>query len=43
MVVYGTPEAWLNNEEWRKMLSTGIYAAKLCTITVDEAHVIKQC
>lgn len=42
VVVYGTPEALLNNERWRKMLSSDIYAAKLCAITVDEAHVIKQ-
>ena len=42
VVVYGTPEALLINERWRKMLSSDIYAAKLCAITVDEAHVIKQ-
>ena len=41
-IVYGTPEAWLNNERWRKMLSSDIYTAKLCVIIVDEAHVIKQ-
>ena len=35
-VVYGTPEAWLNNERWR------IYTSKLCAIAVDEAHIIKQ-
>ena len=40
-VVYGTPGAWLNNERWRKMLSSDIYATKLCAIPVDEAHVIK--
>lgn len=42
VVVYGTPEALLINERWRKMLSSDIYAAKLCAIMVDEAHVIKQ-
>ena len=41
-VIYGTPEAWLNNECWRKMLSSDIYASKLCAIAVDEAHIIKQ-
>ena len=41
-VVYGTPEAWLNNERWRKMLSSDIYTSKLCAIAVDEAHIIKQ-
>ena len=35
VVVYGTPEAWLNNEWWRKMLLSDIYAAKLCAIAVD--------
>ena len=38
----GTPEAWLNNERWRKMLSSDIYTSKLCAIAVDEAHIIKQ-
>ena len=42
VVVYGTPEAWWNNEWWRKILLSDIYAAKLCAIAVDEAHVIKQ-
>ena len=42
VVAYGTPEASLNNECWRKMLLSGIYAAKLCAIAVDEAHVSKQ-
>ena len=37
-VGYGTPEAWLNNERWRKMLSSDIYAAKLCAVAVDEAQ-----
>ena len=41
-VVYGTLEAWLKNEHWSKMLSTDIYTSKLCAITVDEAHIIKQ-
>ena len=41
-IVYGSPEAWLKNERWRKVLSSEIYRSKLCTISVDEAHVIKQ-
>ena len=41
-VVYGSPECWLKNEHWRKVLSSDIYASKLCAIAVDEAHVIKQ-
>lgn len=39
-VVYGTQEAWLNNEHWQKMLSSKIYSSKLRDITVDEAHEI---
>ena len=41
-VVYGTPEAWLKVERWRKMLSSDTYTSKLCAIAIDEAHVIKQ-
>ena len=41
-VVYGTPEAWLKVERWRKMLSSDTYTWKLCAIAIDEAHVIKQ-
>ena len=41
-IVYGSPEAWLKNERWRKVLSCEIYRSKLCAIAVDEAHVIKQ-
>ena len=41
-LVYGSPEAWLKNERWRKMLSSDVYSAKLCVIAIDEARVIKQ-
>jgi len=41
-VVYGTPEAWLQNERWRSMLTNSTYSSKVCAIAVDEAHVIKQ-
>lgn len=41
-IVYGSPEAWLNIERWRKVLSSDLYFRKLCAIAVDEAHVIKQ-
>jgi len=34
--------AWLNNEPWRKMLSSDIYTSELSAIAVDEAHIIKQ-
>jgi len=41
-IVYGTPEAWLQNERWRTMLSNVVYSRKLCALAIDEAHVIKQ-
>lgn len=41
-VVYGSPEAWLKNDRWRKMLASDLYRKKLCAIAVDEAHVVKQ-
>lgn len=40
--VFGTPESWLNNERWRRMLTSSTYQSKLCGIAVNEAHVIKQ-
>ncbi len=42
LVVYGTPEAWLKCERWRKWLTSSVYNLKLCGVAVDEAHVIKQ-
>ena len=41
-VVYGTPEALILNERWRRMLTGSVYSSRLCAIAVDEAHVIKQ-
>ena len=41
-VVYGSPEAWLKIDRWRKMLASDLYRKKLCAIAVDEAHVVKQ-
>ena len=41
-LVFGSPEAWLNNERWRSMLHNDVYSRKLCAIAVDEAHVLRQ-
>ena len=41
-LVYGSPEAWLDNERWRSILHNDVYSRKLCAIAVDEAHVLKQ-
>ena len=41
-VVFGSPEAWLMNDQWRTMLGNDVYRSKLCAVAIDEAHVIKQ-
>ena len=41
-VVFGTPESWLKNIRWRKVLSSSVYMEKLCSVANDEAHVTKQ-
>ena len=41
-VVYGTPEALLKTERWRRMLSNKVYSKMVCAVAIDEAHVIKQ-
>ncbi|KAM4539460.1 putative ATP-dependent DNA helicase RecS [Odontesthes bonariensis] len=38
-LVFGSPEAWLLNSKWRRMLNTRIYQQNLVGIVVDEAHV----
>ena len=39
-IVYGSPESWLGETKWRKMLSSDIYQKSVRALTVDEAHVI---
>ena len=41
-VVFGSPEAWIQNERWRSMLGNSVYFKKLCVLAIDEAHVIRQ-
>ncbi|PFX14592.1 hypothetical protein AWC38_SpisGene21236 [Stylophora pistillata] len=41
-VVFGSPEAWIQNERWRTMLGNSVYSKKLCALAIDEAHVIRQ-
>ena len=41
-VVFGSPEAWIQNERWRSMLGNSVYSKKLCALAIDEAHVIRQ-
>jgi hypothetical protein len=39
-IVFGTPEALLNNEQWRSMLKSDVYQNSLIALVTDEAHVI---
>lgn len=41
-IVFGSPEAWLKNERWRAMLCNKVYSSKLCTVAIDEVHVVRQ-
>ncbi|XP_078355691.1 bifunctional 3'-5' exonuclease/ATP-dependent helicase WRN-like [Oculina patagonica] len=39
-IVYGSPETWLGDTRWRKMLKSDTYQKSVRAIAVDEAHVI---
>lgn len=39
-IVYGSPESFLQNQRWRKMLATKVYRENVKLIAVDEAHCI---
>ena len=39
-IVYGSPESWLGETRWRKMLSNDVYQNSVRALAVDEAHVI---
>lgn len=39
-IVFGSPESWLGNEKWRKMVSSNTYRKNVKAVVVDEAHVI---
>ena len=41
-IVFGSPEAWLMNDRWRRMLDNHVYSNKLCAVAIDEAHVLRQ-
>lgn len=40
--VFGSPESFINNSNWREMLKSEIYQSKLQLIAVDEAHTVTQ-
>ncbi|KAK0143251.1 Werner syndrome ATP-dependent helicase [Merluccius polli] len=37
-LVYGSPESWLLNKEWRVMLATKVFQENVLGIVVDEVH-----
>lgn len=39
-IVHGSPESWLGETRWRKMLSSDVYKSSVRAVAVDEAHVI---
>ena len=39
-IVYGSPESWLGDTRWRKMLSSDVCKSSVRAVAVDEAHVI---
>ena len=39
-IIYGSPESWLGETKWQKMLSSDIYQNSVRAVTVDEAHAI---
>ena len=41
-VVYGSPELWLGDERWRKMVAGSVYRKNVKAVAVDEAHIVSQ-
>lgn len=39
-IVYGSPDSWLGETRWRKMLSSDVYKSLVRAVAFDEAHVI---
>ena len=39
-VVYGSPELWLGDERWRKMVAESVYRKNVKEVAVDEAHIV---
>ena len=39
-IVYGSPESWLGDTRWRKMLTFETHKNSVRVVAVDEAHVI---
>ena len=39
-VVFGSPELWLGDDRWRKMVGGDIYKNAVRAVAVDEAHIV---
>ncbi len=39
-IVFGSPELWLGDDRWRKMVSSDIYRNTVRAVAVDEAHIV---
>ena len=39
-IIYGSPESWLGDIRWRRMLASETYKSNVRAVAVDEAHVI---
>ena len=39
-IVYGSPETWLGDERWRKIVSSDSYKKSVRAVAIDEAHII---
>ena len=39
-IVYGSPESWLGDIRWRRMLASKTYKSYMRAVAVDEAHLI---
>ena len=39
-VVFGSPELWLGDDRWRKMVGGDIYKNAVKAVAVDEAHIV---
>lgn len=39
-VIFGTPEAWVKTDKWRKMLRSSMFQERVLLLVADEAHCI---
>ncbi|KAK2917148.1 hypothetical protein Q8A67_001522 [Cirrhinus molitorella] len=38
-LAFGSPESWLLNSKWRRMLTSSVYQQNIIGVVVDEVHV----